>query len=43
VLEVTDDDHGQMAAGRFRLAADGDTVDCLPTHDLGPRSYRQVA
>ncbi len=31
VLEVTDEDHGRIAPGRFRLAADGDAVDCRPT------------
>jgi predicted acetyltransferase len=31
VLEVTDEDHGRIAAGRFRLAADGDAVDCRLT------------
>jgi predicted acetyltransferase len=31
VLEVTDDDDGRCAGDRFRLAADGDAVDCRPT------------
>jgi hypothetical protein len=31
VLEVTDEDHGRIAAGRLRLVADGDAVDCRLT------------
>jgi len=32
VLEVSDEDHERIAAGRFHLAAEGDTVDCRPTN-----------
>jgi predicted acetyltransferase len=43
VLEVTDEDHDRIAAGRFRLATDGDAADCRPTDRTADAQITQRA